>query len=189
MNKLISIMILFSLIFGAANGKLSETVAAFADGASSAILLMLSISGVMCLWTGVMRVAENAGFSTVISKLLSPILRLLFPKLKNKNAIKYITLNITANLLGLANGATPMGIKAMHELKGENGERATDEMCIFGVLNTAAITLVPTSVIAIRSGAGGTINVLIPIWITSLVSLTVALIVTKILLKIRRGRS
>lgn len=187
MNKLISIMILFSLIFGAANGRLTETVAAFSDGAGSAILLMLSISGVLCLWTGVMKVAENTGFSTVISKLLSPVLRILFPKIKNENAIKYITLNLTANFLGLANGATPMGIKAMHELN-ENGDYATDEMCIFGVLNTAAITLVPTSVIAIRSGASGTINVLIPIWITSLVSLTTALIVAKILLRLRRRR-
>jgi len=189
MNRLITVLILFSLIFGAANGKTTETVAAFADGASSAVLLMLSISGIMCLWTGVMRVAENTGFAQVLSKLLSPVFKILFPKLdKNSDARKYITLNVTANLLGLANGATPMGIRAMQELDRDKTDFATDEMCTFAILNTAAITLIPTSVIALRSGDGGSISVLVPIWITSVTSLVVSLLAVKLMCRIRGRR-
>lgn len=186
MNRLMAIMFIFPLIFSCFTGKLSETVCACMDGASSAVLLMLSISGIMCLWTGIMRVADNAGAVQLFSKILSPVIRLLFPHIDiNSQAVKYITLNITANLLGLANGATPMGIRAMQELDQNHTEYATDDMCTFAVLNTAALTLVPTSVMAIRQNAK--ISVIVPIWITSVTALCIALVCVKIACRIRRG--
>jgi len=152
MNKILAFMMIISLVYGAFNGTITETAAACFDGANSAVLLVLSFAGVMCLWTGILRVAENIGADKVFAFILRPVIRFLFPKLdKDSDAVKYITLNITANILGLGNGATPMGIKAMEELDRDKPETATDEMCMFTVINTAAFQLIPTSVIALRA--------------------------------------
>ncbi len=190
MNRILVFMMLIPLVYGAFNGTLTETVAACFDGANSAVLLVLSFAGVMCLWTGILRIAENAGADRIVACLLRPVIRFLFPRLdKDSKAVKYITLNITANVLGLGNGATPMGIKAMEELDREKPEVATDEMCMFTVLNTAAFQLIPTSVIALRAAEEAEFGVIVPIWITSLCSLTVAVLCVKLMCLILRKKA
>ena len=181
MNKLLAFFMLSSLAFSVYNGTVKETVSACLDGANSAILLIMSFAGVLCLWTGIMRVAEKSGAGKLFEIVLKPVTALLFPRLdKDSKAMKYITLNMTANFLGLGNGATPMGVKAMEELDKEAGETATDEMCTFMVINTAAFQLIPTSVMALRNAAGAKISVILPIWITSLCSLCISLFAVKL---------
>ena len=128
----------------------------------------------------------------IIKKLLSPVIRFLFPKLDKKSrALDFITLNICANLLGLGNGATPMGVKAMKELD-KGGDYPTDEMCMFIVLNTTAFQLIPSSILALRTamGAEDAFSVIVPIWITSLMSLAAAVVCVKVMcgFKRRKGR-
>lgn len=190
MNYLWGFMILVSLIYSFVNGNIGETMQAAFDGATNAVTLVLSFAGVMCLWTGLINAMEEAGLSRVIKKLLSPVMKLLFPRLDRKSrAFDFITLNICANLLGLGNGATPMGVKAMKELDG-GGDYPTDEMCMFIVLNTTAFQLIPSSILALRSamGAEEPFSVIVPIWITSLTALTVSVICVKIMCGFKRKR-
>lgn len=181
MDFLWGIMMLISILFSFINGNTAETIKAGFSGASSAIEILLSFAGIMCLWTGLFRAAEYSGISRLIKKLLSPLIRLLFPTLsKESPALEYISLNITANLLGIGNGATPMGIKAMREL--DNGsERPSAEMCMLVVINTTAFSLIPTTVLALRSAfsSENPFSVLCPMWITSGGALLTAVICTK----------
>ena len=188
MNILWGMMILISIVFSFLNANVSETLNAGFSGAASAFEVALSFAGVMCLWTGLLRVAEFCGMSDILRRLLSPVIRFLFPKLDKKSkAAEFITLNVTANMLGLGNGATPMGIKAMKELDDKSG-MPTDEMCMFIVLNTTAFQLIPTSILALRSGFGSEnpFSVIVPIWITSFVALSVSVICVKLMCKMRR---
>ena len=141
----------------------------------------------MCIWTGLLRAAELSGVSRLIKKILSPLIKLLFPKLDKKSkAAEFITMNMTANVLGMGNGATPMGIKAMREL--DRGDKTpTDEMCMFIVLNTTAFQLIPSSILALRTSLGdqNPASVIVPIWITSAVSMSAAVVAVKIMCKFR----
>ena len=181
MNKILAFFMLLSLVYGFFNSTLDKTISACFDGANSAVLLVMSFAGVMCLWTGIMKIAEKSGAVKLFEMVLKPVTRFLFPKLSaDSDALKFITLNMTANFLGLGNGATPMGVKAMQELDKSADESATDEMCMFTVINTAAFQLIPTSVIALRNGYGGNVSVIVPIWITSVCSLIVAVSAVKL---------
>lgn len=190
MNYLWGFMILISIAFSFITGNVNETVNAGFMGATSAIEVLLSFAGVMCLWTGLLKAAEFSGISKFIKKLLSPVIKFLFPRLDKKSkAAEFISLNITANLLGMGNGATPMGIKAMKEL--DHGDSTpTDEMCMFIVLNTTAFSLIPTSVLALRSGFGSNnpFSVIVPMWITSGTALFVSVLCVKILCKLWRKK-
>ena len=190
MSYIWGFMILISLIFACINGTLPETIEAGFAGAASAVDIILSFAGVMCFWTGILYVAEVAGISKYIRRILSPVIRFLFPGLDSKGkATEYISLNMTANILGMGNGATPMGIKAMRELD-RGGKKPTDEMCMFIVLNTTAFQLIPSSIIALRSSflSSDPFSVIIPIWITSITALVVAVMSVKIMCGIGRKR-
>lgn len=183
MNYIWCGMILFSLVVAAINGTLDETITAAFDGAQSSVEVLLSFAGVMCFWTGILKIAEKSGISEKIEKLLSPVIKFLFPKADAK-AKKYMSLNITANFLGMGNAATPMGIKAMSELdRHNNSPYPTDDMCMFIVLNTTSFQLVPTTILALRTAANSQnpFSVIIPIWITSAVSIIIAVAAVKII--------
>lgn len=190
MNYLWGMMILISIAFSFIKGNVSETINAGFTGAANAIEVLLSFAGVMCLWTGLLKAAEFSGISEFVKKILSPVIKFLFPRLDKKSkASEFISLNITANLLGMGNGATPMGIKAMKELdKGDS--TPTDEMCMFIVLNTTAFSLIPTSVLALRSGFGSEnpFSVIVPMWITSGTALLVSVLCVKILCEFWRKK-
>lgn len=150
-------MILIAFVFAAANGRMDAFTAAVFDGAKNGVTVSFGLISVLAFWLGIMRIAEDAGLMRAISRLLGPLVRFLFPDVpKGHPAIGYILSNMSANLLGLGNAATPMGIKAMQELQTLNPDKdtATPAMCTLLALNTASITLIPATLIAIRLNYG-----------------------------------
>ncbi len=183
-------MITASLIFSAATGRGPAVTAALAEGAQSAVTLSLSMAGALCLWTGVGRLMERCGLTTILANLIGPLLRRLFPS-SRRDPVLASTLsgNICANLLGLGNAATPMGIQAVKRLADPSDPNtATDEMCRLVVLNTASIQLIPSTVAAIRSGLGcpAPFDIIPAVWATSLTSAAAGLAAAWLLGRRRR---
>ena len=146
-----------SVVFGIANGRVHEVVLAITDSAKLAFDVALGMAGMMTLWLGIMRIAEDSGLVKLITKLLQPILRVLFPEVPDDHpAIGAMALNITANMLGLVNAATPFGIKAMEELEKLNPFPgvASNSMCMFLAINTSSVQLIPATAIAFLASAG-----------------------------------
>ncbi len=183
MNYIWCGLIIISLITAAVNGNMEVTINAAFDGAKAAVDTILALAGVMCFWTGIMKIAEKSGLSDKIEKLLRPLITFLFPNSSNE-AKKYISMNMSANLLGMGNAATPMGIKAMQTLDKENPrpEYASDDMCMLVVLNTTSLQLIPTTIIALRTAANSAnpFSVILPIWISSLAAVVAAVTAAKL---------
>lgn len=191
LNYIWSGMILIAFVVALLCGRVEEVTAAAVDGAGAAIETCIGLLGIMCFWSGLAKIAENSGLTKVFAKILSPVTKLLFPKLKKESAAMYaIVMNMVANLLGMGNAATPLGIAAMKELDRENKHRSTasNEMCMFVVLNTASIQLIPSTVISLRQmfGSEHPSEIVVPVWICSLCALFVGVTVAKILEK--RGK-
>jgi len=155
-------------------GRGSELAAAVPQGAQAGITLAISIGGSVCLWTGVGKLMEQIGITRWLSKLLSPILSRIFPSSRTDQAVAgSLSANVCANILGLGNAATPMGIQTAQRLAAyRNDGIATDELCRLIVLNTASIQLIPANVAAVRSGLGCNtpFDILPAVWVTSLCS-------------------
>ncbi len=184
LNYIWSFLILISVICSVVLGNTQNLSNAFVDSAADAIQLLLTLAGIICLWSGLMKIAERSGLNALAARLFSPLLRPLFPKLnKDSAAFEAISMNISANLLGLGNTATPLGLKAMKELHTLNGrsDRASDEMVVFVVMNTASLQLMPTTLGVLRSsyGSAAPFEILVPVWISSACALTVALVIAK----------
>ncbi len=167
------------------SGNMEALSASVMNGAASAVELLISIVGIICFWSGMMEIADKSGITTLLAKFFSPILTKLFKNVsKDSPAMRYISLNISANLLGLGNAATPFGLCAMKELKTLNHSKdtASDDMLLFVVLNTASLQLVPTTLCAYRSnyGSKAPFEIIPAVWLTSLVALTVAITVAKV---------
>lgn len=185
-------MVILSLIFGALTGNLSAVSAAAMEGAQSAITLALSISGIICLWTGVMAVMSACGISQGIAKLFSPLLKWLMPQAaKDAQTMAAVSGNFSANLLGLGNAATPLGIQAARRMARGCGGEASHELCLLVVMNTASIQLFPATIAAVRSacGASNPLDILPAVWVTSLCSVTAGLLAAKGFAKLERRRS
>ena len=171
-------MILASLIFGVLTGSASAVSAAAMEGASTAVTVVLSLAGPMCLWCGVGELMRRSGLREKLSRILAPLLGRIFPKLrKNRDGFSALSANVTANLLGLGNAATPMGIAACKAM-GDGSDTATDEQCRLVVMNTASIQLIPTTVAALRAGLGCTtpLDILPAVLLTSLLSVSAGLL-------------
>lgn len=177
MNYIWSGLFIISFIFAYLGGNLQETLSAGLAGAAEATTVLLSFAGIMCFWSGILKIAERSGAVAFCEKLLSPLIQRLFPKTNNRT---HITSNIIANLLGLGNAATPAGLSAMGELDKENEKKPTPshEMSRFIVMNTASLQLFPTTIIGLLSAAGAKnpFSVIPLIWISSALSLLAALI-------------
>lgn len=173
-------MVILSLVCGLATGRGSEVAAAAMEGASAGVELCLSMAGALCLWMGVMEVLRRAGAIRWLSRLLRPALGRLYPDFaRDSGVMESISANVSANLLGLGNAATPMGIAAVRRMQQRSGSaRATDEMCRLIVLNTASIQLLPTTVAAVRAanGAAAPFDILPAVWLTSVCSVTAGLL-------------
>lgn len=188
-------MIFISIVCAACTGRLEQLSQAVMEGAQSAVELCLGTIGMMCFWTGLMHAAQRGGLTQLLSRVLSPLLRGLFPKLKKgSKALGAVCMNLTANLLGLGNAATPLGLAAMQELQKESGApkgTADNAMVLFVVLNTASLQLVPTFMAALRGkyGAAQPFDILPAVWLTSLASLAAALVAAKLLEGAQSGRS
>ena len=183
-------MLLLAVLAGAISGQLGAVSAAAMAGAERGAQLCLSLAGPLCLWAGLAAVLEGSGLSAKLAALLRPLLGRLFPAAaRDAQALEKISGNFTANLLGLGNAATPLGIAAvqrMHRLSG--GAAASDEMCRLIVLNTASIQLLPTTVAALRASAGAArpFAILPAVWLTSLGAVTVGLLAVGLLARWRR---
>lgn len=172
-------MVLISIAAAALLGNGNELSGAVLEGAQSAVTLVIGMAGSICLWTGVGKVMERAGITDLLSKLLRPVLKRLFPGTRQDQQLsRHLSANICANILGLGNAATPMGILAAQRMaaSGEPGI-ASDQLCRLVVLNTASIQLIPTSVAAVRLAAGSAspFDILPAVWLTSLCSAGVGL--------------
>ena len=154
LNYLWAGMLLIGLLVGAITGNLQAMTPAILDSAAEAVTVALTMLGVMALWTGLMRVAENAGLIMAIADKMRPLLRFLFPGLDAKSkAMDYIATNMIANVLGLGWAATPSGLKAMEEMQKDNPNKevATKEMCMFMIINMSSLQIVTISVLAFRA--------------------------------------
>lgn len=164
-------ILIISIFCSFLTGSSSKLAPAALQGAQAGINLCISIAGALCLWTGVGKLMERSGVTRFLSRLLCPVLHVLFPETKTDAALASdLSANICANFLGLGNASTPMGISAAKRLK--SGSTATDSLCRLIVLNTASIQLIPTSVAAIRAslGCASPFDLLPAVWITSLCS-------------------
>ncbi|CDN42796.1 nucleoside recognition domain-containing protein [Paenibacillus sp. P22] len=149
--------IVVSIAAAAFTGRMDQVTQAAFDGAKNGVTICFGLISILVFWMGLMRIAEDAGLLKRLAKLLSPLVRLLFPDVPSGHpALGYIMSNMSANILGLGNAATPMGIKAMQELQKLNPrpDTASPAMCTLLALNTSSITLVPTTLIAIRMNYG-----------------------------------
>lgn len=152
-NKIWGFFILIGIIFTLICGNLSSLNDTILTSTSSGIKMVMDLMPIIILWSGIMKIADASGILNSISKIFKPILCKLFPTLnKDSKALGYITSNIVANALGLGSAATPFGLKAMEELQKENKEKdtASPAMITFLVLNTSGVTIIPTTVIALR---------------------------------------
>ncbi|MGE4282561.1 MAG: nucleoside recognition domain-containing protein [Clostridia bacterium] len=179
-------MILVSFIIAAFTGKMEQTTQAAFESASAAVQMSIGLLGIMCLWTGLMNIAEKSGFIKIIARMIKPITRLLFPQVPPQSAaMGAVVLNMVANMMGLSNAATPLGLKAIKELQKLNkgSDTASNAMCMFVVVNTASIQIIPATVIAIRSSAGSSnpFEIIAAVWIASISAVIVGVVAAKIL--------
>lgn len=186
LNYIWFFMMAIAFISAIFTGNISVLSASVTEGAASAVELLLSIAGVLCFWSGIMEIAEKSHLTEALSKAFSPLLSKLFKNVpQNSSAMRYISLNITANLLGLGNAATPLGLSAMKELKKLNPNRldAGDDMLLFVVLNTASLQLIPTTLCAYRQSysSQAPYEILPAVWLTSAVALAVGITLAKTL--------
>ena len=160
-----------SILFAVFHGSGSALAAAILTGAQAGVTLVISMTGSICLWSGAAAVMEAAGITGMLSKRLTPLLRRIFPSTQKDPILSQkLSANICANILGLGNAATPMGIQAAIRLK--RGDVATEELCRLIVLNTASIQLIPANVAAVRAALGclTPFDILPAVWVTSLLS-------------------
>lgn len=183
-------MIILSLVCAIVSGNGSALSAAVQKGAQAGVTLAISIGGSICLWTGVGKLMEQSGLTDMLSRLFAPLLRQIFPSTRTDRLAKeYLSANICANLLGLGNAATPMGIQSAKRLVNPKCPTlATDELCRLIVLNTASIQLIPANVAAVRAslGAASPFDILPAVWITSLCSAGLGLLAAWLLGKVWR---
>lgn len=178
-------MIFISVVFGCINGSMPQVAQGAFTGANDAVSVVFGFMGITAFWSGLMRIAEKSGLTEKISELIKPIIHIVFPKLKNeKMATEAVSANVVANMLGLANAATPLGIKAMNELDRLNGygKNASDSMCMLAVINSASIQIIPATIIAIRSSLGSIspADIIVPVWIVSVITTVFGILIAKI---------
>ncbi len=175
-------MMAAAIIFASATGSAAALSKALFDGAQGAVDLGISITGAICLWSGLMEVMTQSGLAQSLSRILRPFLSRLFPHAFSDNACaEAISANFTANLLGLGNAATPAGLKAVGRMK--NTPACRNELSRFTVLNSASLQLIPSTLAAIRSSLGSQVplDILPCVWITSIAALSAGLIFSKIM--------
>ena len=176
-------MVLVSILCGLATGRGPAVATAALDGAAGAVELCLSLAGVLCLWMGVMEIMRRSGLSQKLSRLLMPVLRRLYPAFaRDREVMDTIAANVSANLLGLGNAATPLGLEAARKMSRRTPGVANDALCMLVVCNTASIQLIPTTVASVRAGAGcaAPFDILPAVWLASAISVTVGILAVKL---------
>ena len=183
-------MIAASVLYGLINGTIGAVGNAAMAGAAAAVDLCLSMAGVMCLWSGVMSIMKASGLMDGLSRLFRPVLGRLLPRAcQDPDTLAALSGNVSANLLGLGNAATPLGIRAARRMAQGCGGRASNELCTLVVLNTASIQLLPTTVAGVRAalGAESPFDILPAVWLASALSVAAGLLAAKALGRVWRG--
>ena len=189
LNIVWPIFIIISIIYSIFLGNLDNLNQSIFESTSTAVNLCLTLIGTMCLWSGIMKIASETSFSKKITNFLRPFMKILFPNLKRESKLyNEISMNMVANILGLGNAATPLGIKAMNTMQKENANKEilTNDMAGFIVLNTASIQIIPTTVIAIRSSLGSQnpVSIILPVWVATICAAIAGITATKIFIKL-----
>lgn len=188
LNKIWSIFIIISFIYAIFSGKVEQLNNSIFESTASAVELSITFLGTICLWNGIMQIAQKTSLIQKLTKLFRPIINFLFPEMKhNEKAKQEISMNVIANVLGLGNAATPLGLKAMKTMQKENDKKETlsNSMAMFIVLNTASLQIIPTTVIAIRASLGSSnpSQIIFAVWGATITAVVVGVIVTKIFIK------
>ena len=188
LNIIWPIFIIISYIYAILTGRVNEINNSVFESCESAVKLTITFLGTMCLWSGIMQIAKKTTLIDKLTNFLNPIIKILFPEIQKQNPVhKEISMNMVANILGLGNAATPLGLKAMKTMQKENPKKdtLTNSMAMFIIINTASIQIIPTTVIAIRSSLGSTnpTSIIIPVWIATICAAFAGIIAAKILMK------
>ena len=180
-------LIAVSCIYGFLSGKGEDLANGFTNGAAECVQFVLKIGSFMIMWQGFLTIAEKSGLSKKLALALSPVITFVFKGLKKgSRAVRLISNNITANVLGLSNAATPLGMEAMKELaKKSQNNTATNHMCLLAVINSASLQLIPSTLIALRTSYSSVLpaDITVPVWVTSALTVVFAVIITKIMEK------
>ena len=188
LNIIWPIFIIISYIYAILTGRVNEINNSVFESCESAVKLTITFLGTMCLWSGIMQIAKKTTLIDKLTNFLNPIMKILFPEIQKQNPVhKEISMNMVANILGLGNAATPLGLKAMKTMQKENPKKdtLTNSMAMFIIINTASIQIIPTTVIAIRSSLGSTnpTSIIIPVWIATICAAFAGIVAAKILMK------
>ena len=191
LNILWPIFIIISIVYAFFSGNIANVNNSIFESTESAVNLTLTLLGTTCLWSGIMEIASKTQLIEILSKMLKPVIKRLFSNIDiESKSCNNIIMNIIANILGLGNAATPLGLKAMNELQkeNENKEELSDNMMMLIVLNTASLQIIPTTIIAIRSslGSDNPTKIIFPVWISTICAAIVGIIITKIIIKITK---
>ena len=186
MNAVLVGMLIFSVVSAAFGGNMEALSAAALSGCGEAVTLVISLTGMLCLWCGLMKIAQQCRLTEAVARLFRPLTRLLFPELPAGGpALQAICMNLSANLLGLGSAATPLGLAAMQELQKLNRQKdtASNAMVTFVVLNTASLQLIPTTCAVLRQQAGSAapMEILPAVWLSSVASAAAALTLARLL--------
>lgn len=186
MNYIWGAMVVFSFISALFSGNMQTLSDSVVTSGQDAINLVVKLTGMMCLWGGVMKIAEKAELTQLISKMLSPLFSVLYKNIdKNSKTAQAMSMNITANLLGLGNAATPLGLEAMRRMQESNPDKtkATDDMVVFVVMNSAAMRLIPTTVATLRTqfGSANPMEIMPATWVSTIFSLIAGVMTAKII--------
>ena len=186
LNLLWPIFIIISIIYAIFSGNIENLNNSIFTSTEKAVNLILTLIGMTCLWNGIMEIASRTKVIEYLKNILNPLINMLFSGLNEKSR-NNIIMNIIANILGLGNAATPLGLKAMKELQKENSdkEELSDNMMMLIVLNTASLQIIPTTIIAIRSSLGSLnpTKIIVPVWISTICAAIVGIVVTKIIIR------
>ena len=186
------LMVMFSLFFAAFTNRVDLLSEAALSGASDALRLTFEIGGPLCPWSGVMEVLRRTGLSDSLARLFRPVLGRLFPRAgRDTETLSALSANISANLLGLGNAATPLGIRAARRMAAGCGGTASDELCRLVVLNTASVQLIPATAAALRASRGcrTPFDILPAVWLASGVSVSVGLLAARSLEMLDRAKT
>ena len=192
LNILWPFFIIISIFYAILSGNIENINNCIFESAENAVKLTLTLLGATCLWSGIMEIASKTDIIKYLSAILQPIIKKIFYNLdSNKRSYNNIIMNIIANILGLGNAATPLGLKAMGELQKENANKdeLSDNMMMLIVLNTASLQVIPTTVIAVRKslGSNNPTQIIFPVWIATVCAAVVGILVAKIIIKLTRN--
>ena len=191
MNIIWPIIIIISYIYAIFAGTINEVNTSIFDNTKNVLNLSLTLVGNMCLWCGIIKIIESTKIINKLTKMLKPILNFLYPdEIKNKEVMDEISINMVSNVIGIGNAATSSGLNAIEKLKenNKNKNELTNSMIMLIVLNTTSIQIIPTTVLAIRASLNSAdpSKIIIPIWISTCIGTTVAILLTKLIIKIRK---